>query len=270
MPQVLIYFTFLLLEFLVLCYLLVRNFKDGIEPLYFAMAVAVLFALPLFKFGPDNDLVMRGSIPALAAVMFAVVDGWARPVRLLKPNVLVTLVLLIGAVTPTSEIARALLWPNWQPRLDRSVYDVTRGASPNYLAELRPGSLAAMVLRQPQSAIPVRRRPPRLRSGGAAPVEICSFSADLLSWIRRRRCRSTRSSHPQRCHGARSNDGCPARPRRPALRLLALRPAGPALCRAILRLPAGPGLWGTEVVIPHPMQCFQCGVLLLSRRSDWA
>jgi hypothetical protein len=150
LPQVMIYFTFILIEFAVLCYLLFRNFKDGIEPLFFGVAVAVLMALPLFKYGPNNDLVMRGSIPALAAVMFAVVDGWARPARFLKPNVLLTVVLAIGAVTPISEIARALLWPNWQPRLDRSVYDVTAGASPNYLAELRPGSLAATVLRQPE------------------------------------------------------------------------------------------------------------------------
>ncbi len=79
LPQAIIYLAFILIEFLVLCYLLVRNFKDGIEPLFFGVAVAVLLVLPLFKFGPNNDLVMRSSIPALAAVMFAVVDGWARP-----------------------------------------------------------------------------------------------------------------------------------------------------------------------------------------------
>jgi hypothetical protein len=145
-----IYFTFILIEFAVLCYLLVRNFKDGIEPLFFGVAVAVLMVLPLFKYGPNNDLVMRGSIPALAAVMFAVVDGWARPVRLLKPNVLLTIVLLIGADTAVSEIARALLWPNWEPRLNRSLYDEAGAGSTNYLAQLRPGSLAAMVLRQPE------------------------------------------------------------------------------------------------------------------------
>ena len=81
LPQVVIYFAFLLVEFAVLCYLLVRNFNDGIDPLFFGAAVAVLIVLPLFKYGPNNDLVMRSSIPALAAVMFAVVDGWARPVR---------------------------------------------------------------------------------------------------------------------------------------------------------------------------------------------
>jgi len=150
LPQALIYFAFILIEFAILCYLLVRDSKNGIEPLFFGVAVAVLIVLPLFKYGPNNDLVMRSSIPALAAVMFAVVDGWARPARLLKPNALLTIVLLIGAVTPVSEIARALLWPNWEPRLDRSVYDATGGASTNYLAELKPGSLAAMVLRQPE------------------------------------------------------------------------------------------------------------------------
>ncbi len=152
LPQAFIYLTFLLLEFLILCYLLVRDLRDGIDPLYFATAVVVLIVLPLFRFGPGNDIVMRGSIPALAAVMFAAADGWARPARILKPNVLVTLVLLIGALTPASEIARAILWPNWQPRLARSVYDVTGGASPNYLAELRPGSLAAALLRAPTVA----------------------------------------------------------------------------------------------------------------------
>jgi hypothetical protein len=153
LPQVMVYFSFILIEFAVLCYLLIRDFKDGIEPLFFGVAVVVLMVLPLFKYGPNNDLVMRGSIPALAAVMFAVVDGWARPARFLKPSALLTIVLLIGTDTPVSEITRALLWPNWEPRLDRSLYDETRGASPNYLAELRPGSLAAMVLRQPEPPV---------------------------------------------------------------------------------------------------------------------
>jgi hypothetical protein len=144
-----IYLTFLLVEFLLLSYLLVRDFRDGIEPLYFGVAIAVLILLPNFSFGPGNDIVMRGSIPALAAVMFAVVDGWARPARLLRPNFLLTLLLLIGAVTPASEIARALLWPRWEPRLDRSVYEAAGGASANYLAVLEPCSLAARLLRAP-------------------------------------------------------------------------------------------------------------------------
>ena len=148
-PQAVIYCQFVLIEFLALCLLLARDLKDGIEPFYFGTAVAVLLVLPLFKFGPNNDLVMRASIPALAAVMFAVVDGWARPVRILAPNALVTILLAIGALTPASEIARALFWPNWEPRLDRSVDDATGGSSPNYLAELKPGSLAATLLRAP-------------------------------------------------------------------------------------------------------------------------
>jgi hypothetical protein len=148
------YLRFIFLEFGVLCLLLPYKLRDGIEPYNFATAIVVLLVLPFFRFGvAGHDLTMRGSIPALAVIMFAVVDGWARPLRILRPNILVTVVLLIGTVTPASEIARALLWPRWEPRLDRSVYDATGGNAPSYMAKLTPDSLIGHLLRQPTIAI---------------------------------------------------------------------------------------------------------------------
>jgi hypothetical protein len=145
-----IYGVFVLVEFLVLALALMRAHREGIDPLFFGVAILVLLLLPMFRFGPVNDLSTRGSAPALIVLMFAVIDGWARPLKLWGRGVLVTGILLIGALTPMSEIIRAVSWTPWQLDLQRSLYEATRdGQAPNYFTDLRPGSLLARMLRPP-------------------------------------------------------------------------------------------------------------------------
>jgi hypothetical protein len=146
--KLVIYSRFVLFEFLALAAALWYFHRAGTDPLFFGLAVILLLVLPWFHFGPANDLVMRASIPALAVLMFAAVDGWARPLALNGRGLLVTLLLAIGAITPASEIARALLLPAWKPDLNRSVFEVTRGG-PNYIATIAPGSVLARLLRAP-------------------------------------------------------------------------------------------------------------------------
>lgn len=136
-------------DFLLLTLALLRARRDAIEPLFFAVAVVLLLLLPFFPFGPNNDLSLYGSIPALAAIMFATIDGWARPVRIGGSGVVVTAILLLGALTPLSQIYRAVSWPTWKPNLHRSVVDAAGGASPNYLASLNDNALLMRLLRGP-------------------------------------------------------------------------------------------------------------------------
>ena len=86
--------------------------------------------------------------------MFVVLDGWARPIRVGSQGILVTVILIIGALSPASEFARAALWPTWKPDLQHSLFEVSHDEashdqSPNYLANLPPGSLLARVLQTP-------------------------------------------------------------------------------------------------------------------------
>ncbi len=145
-----IYLLFVLIEFLILALALLRAHREGIDPPFFWLAVVVLLLLPLYRFGPVSDLATRASAPALMVLMFAAADGWARPLRLGGRGLLVTAVLLIGALTPLSEIGRALLWPPWQLDLQRTVWEESAGGhSPNYLAEMPADSLLARLLREP-------------------------------------------------------------------------------------------------------------------------
>jgi len=145
-----VYVVFVLVEFLILTLALLRAHRDAIEPDFFVLAIVVLLLLPLYRFGPSSDLATRASAGGLMVLMFTVVDGWARPLRLWGRGIVVTFVLLSGALTPLSEFGRAILWPHWQLDLQRSIWTATSGGhSPNYLAELRPGSLLSRLLRDP-------------------------------------------------------------------------------------------------------------------------
>jgi hypothetical protein len=101
--------------------------------------VAILLMLPLYSFGPNSDLAMRGSIPALAmlamlssAELIRFGRGWRWPrISWIAP---LLLFLLIGAVTPLHEMARSLLTPRWRPDLVTNVFDASHGDASNYLA----------------------------------------------------------------------------------------------------------------------------------------
>ncbi len=144
-----VYAAFMVLEFGALSIALVLGCREAIRPLYFAIAVLWLLALPWFHFGPNNDLVTRGSIPALLVILFTVIDGWARPVRLGGRAIFVTVILLIGAVLPVARMVQAASGPAWPPDLQHSLYEITAGGSPNYLANLPRNSLLGRVLAAP-------------------------------------------------------------------------------------------------------------------------
>ncbi len=141
------YIEFVLFEFAGFAVLLLR--RDRRDLLVWA-AVAVLLALPCYRFGPYNDLAMRASIPAL--VLLAIRLGAWLSTPFTKQDMgarLIAIALLgIGAVTPFMEFARVFISPRWDLNEQASLPDVTRGT--HYLTPLdRPWLMR--VLRVPDA-----------------------------------------------------------------------------------------------------------------------
>jgi len=149
------YVQFVLIEFLVLGLLMLRHFRK--DPMLIA-ALLFLTVLPMFKFGPYNDLVMRASIPALTVLAIRLGD-WFAPLWAGKHATddgedhvasLAMMIFAIGVLTPALELSRVLVATTWQADLKKSVVVATGGNAPHYLA---PAD-------QPWARKMLRQRPP--------------------------------------------------------------------------------------------------------------
>ena len=112
------YLTFLTLEIgPVLLFL--RHFGTGEIPVLrradLWVILVVLLAVPLYQIG-GNDFVMRASIPALALLAIAFAErAWPAGEALRPERTRIALaVLAIGAITPLSEIVRAVRMPTYR------------------------------------------------------------------------------------------------------------------------------------------------------------
>lgn len=77
-------------------------------------AVVVLLALPFYYFGPNNDLAMRASMPALFVLAFAFVRiavATPRDGGILASAI--SIIVIVSATTPGMEIKRALVAPTF-------------------------------------------------------------------------------------------------------------------------------------------------------------
>jgi hypothetical protein len=123
------------------------------------LALCVLAVLPVVRFGAANDFVMRVSIPSLAVLAIgACLALFAEPIRAklrIKQAALVAL-LLIGAVTPFQEFARAAALEPWPVNLDATLIDAACGLFPaHYVARLRDQPITHL-MRAPH-ALPLGR-----------------------------------------------------------------------------------------------------------------
>lgn len=80
------------------------------------VALVMLCLLPLYSFGPGNDLAMRSSIPALTVLALATVKPLTSGRGTLWHGLLV-LVLVIGALGAAQEPLRTLSRPAWKPKM---------------------------------------------------------------------------------------------------------------------------------------------------------
>ncbi len=130
------------------------------------LALGVLAVLPVVSFGPSNDFVMRVSIPSLTVLAIgaclalfaqpsAGVAASGRPTLGIKKALLAGL-LLIGAITPFQEFARAAVLDRWSANLDATLIDATCGVYlPHYVARLHGQPVGALL--RPPHALPVGR-----------------------------------------------------------------------------------------------------------------
>jgi hypothetical protein len=138
------------------------------------LALVILALLPLAYFGPGNDLVMRASIPSLAVLTIgaclALFEQSADKHGLRKKAILAGL-LLVGAVTPFEEFARAAVLPAWPINMRATLIAADCGRyAPHYVARLGD-QLVGRVLRAPH----------RLALGALGP-QACDNPAFDLMW----------------------------------------------------------------------------------------
>jgi hypothetical protein len=118
------------------------------------LALAILALLPLVSFGAANDFVMRVSIPSLAVLAIAawraLAEAAPNPTARIKRAALAGL-LVLGAVTPLQEFARAAVLTPWPINLEATLVGAACGSyPPHYLAHLH-GQWLTRVLRPPQA-----------------------------------------------------------------------------------------------------------------------
>ena len=141
------YLQFVLLEFAVLAIVLLVFLRHSRG--LFWLAFAILALLPLVRFGPSNDLLMRASIPALVVLLILtlrVIEDIPAVEALRAAPLSLGVLLLLGAVTPYNEFWRATALPAWPPNLHASLTDFARGGTiPNYFGRLDRDDLKVLL-----------------------------------------------------------------------------------------------------------------------------
>jgi hypothetical protein len=126
------------------------------------LALVILALLPLVSFGAANDFVMRVSIPSIAVLGLAASRALIRPPLAGTPpddgppdrilpvkRAILALLLLLGAVTPFQEIARAVLFERWPINLEATLIGAACGVyPPHYVARL-DGQVFSHLLKAP-------------------------------------------------------------------------------------------------------------------------
>ncbi len=116
------------------------------------LALVILASLPIAQFGPGNDLVMRGSIPSLVVLLIAAclaIIAKTRDIHGRLRKFALAFLLVVGAVTPAQEFARAVMLPAWPINHDATLIGASCGGfAPHYVARLGD-EFATHLLREP-------------------------------------------------------------------------------------------------------------------------
>jgi hypothetical protein len=131
-----VYGFFVLFEFGILSAVLWISNSNPIV----AISAVVLLSLPFIQFGPNNDLAMRASIPALVFLCIATIDACQHFEKMSRiAFAIFCIVLILGAITPVHEFYRALTVPSW--KADYEVNVMSYGSAPpaHYVAKVEYG-----------------------------------------------------------------------------------------------------------------------------------
>jgi hypothetical protein len=122
------------------------------------IALIILAILPMALFGPGNDLVMRGSIPSLTVLMIGACLAFIAKAPGLyghRWQIALGALLIIGAITPVQEFARAVMLPAWPINREVTLIGTNCGGFPaHYIARMGGGPI-----------VPLFREPHRLDLG---------------------------------------------------------------------------------------------------------
>lgn len=138
---------FTLLEWGLLCWVILKT-TEKIWPIQ--IAACILLILPWFHFGPGNDLVMRGGIPAITIIMLGCLN-FLQSTTVMKSRVGVSVILFlaIGSVTPLQEFYRGATARQFSFS-SNGLNFVERHNTPwHYTAQLAPGDWLSHLLRTP-------------------------------------------------------------------------------------------------------------------------
>ena len=150
---------FILLEFGLLGLCLTRAM--GADRSLFLVSIGILLALPFLHLGPSNDLLIRSSAPALVVLLVCTLSCLGLLVD--KQNVapqqagrklIICTLLVLGAVTPVHEFARALLRPAQAPSYERTLASTQAGHFPAHYVGNFPRTLGPFLFRSSPPARP--------------------------------------------------------------------------------------------------------------------
>jgi hypothetical protein len=138
---------FLAFEFGILALLLRPRDTESRQAL--ALATVMLSLLPLIRFGPSDDWLLRVTTPSLLILMLLTLAEFNAPGREIlrspRHGVMVG-VLLLGAITPLFEFSRAILWQRTPPNYGQSLVEGQQGfLPPHYLGKLDLAGLQVLL-----------------------------------------------------------------------------------------------------------------------------
>lgn len=139
------YGFFLTIEFFILSLLI----YDKSDRTLLLTCLATLSLLPFLHFGPGNDIVMRGGIPALMLICIMTVHYILEVRKFNFRILLLVLTLLVGAITPLQEFYRALSNNQWSPNLHNNLLQASTTPVPHYIAQLN-NPLLTIILKTPK------------------------------------------------------------------------------------------------------------------------
>lgn len=117
------YLIFISCEFLLLALALATHVRQARD--FFVTAIAMLLTLPLIRFGPSNDLLLRLSTPPLIMLLAACLHPLLSQNRSLRSPTLwlVWIFLAIGAHTAFNELWRSATFQRWKPDYRQTLAD---------------------------------------------------------------------------------------------------------------------------------------------------
>jgi hypothetical protein len=111
------------------------------------IALCFLAVLPAVYLGPGNDLVMRASIPGITVLAISAASNLLNEKAKLKKKAFLSGLLMVGAMTPIAEIARAVLYPAWPINLSTTLVGANCGGFPPHYVALLNHQWATHLLR---------------------------------------------------------------------------------------------------------------------------